>query len=64
MFGYIDHVILAPKLSQGAPRLSQGAPEVSEGAPTFFQAHIVTATSSISQLQASASLQVYVVFKS
>ena len=37
MFGSIDHVILAPKLSQGAPRLSQGAPEVSQGAPTLLK---------------------------
>ena len=42
-------------LSQCATKLSQGAPKVSQGAPTFLKAHIVTATSSISQLQALAT---------
>ena len=35
--------------------LSEGAPKVFQGAPTLLQAHTVTATSTISQLQALAT---------
>ena len=46
----------SPKRSLGAPSLSQWrCPESVSRCPHFFQAHIVSATSSISQLQALAT---------
>ena len=49
--------------------LSEGAPKVFQGAPAFFRhMHIVTATSSISQLQALAtgiySIQILILARS
>ena len=53
---YIRVSQCAPKLSQGAPSLSQlKCPESVSRCPHLFQAHIVTATSIISQLQALAT---------
>ena len=59
----------APKLSQGAPSLSQWrCPESVSRCPHLFQAHIVTAKSSINQLQASAtgicSIQILILARS
>ena len=58
---YLDKWQFSPisshgRVSQCAPKLSQGAPSLSQGTLKVFQdAHIVTATSSIKQLQALAT---------
>ena len=50
-----DAVSICPKTVSRGPKSVSGCPESVSRCPHFFQAHIVTATSSISQLQALAT---------